>query len=202
MKEVVIIRDNGVCVLSDGRLSYWFSDILHNPDLPHRMCLFVAASYFVSQRTENIESSLISLRINPLKKDAIKVLFFAYADIKNISIPSGADSLIEKIPGLPSYIFRSADLMGMYGNTHKVVAEIDRMLKDEEKGYVPIINKLKEDEDVFQVLVLMHNFEFISHDIIEQVLARIGKSDNIYKYLEKLYSFGLFETIGGNNQYL
>lgn len=68
MKEVVIIRDNGVCVLSDGRLSYWFSDILHNPDLPHRMCLFVAASYFVSQRTENIESSLISLRINPLKK--------------------------------------------------------------------------------------------------------------------------------------
>lgn len=202
LKEVVIIRDNGVCVLSDGRLSDWFTDILHDSNLPHKICLFVAASYFMNQRTEFAESSLISLRINPLKKDAVRVLFYAYTEISNISIPSGADSIIDKIPGLPSYIFRSADLMGMFGSPHKVALEIDKMLKDEEKGYVPIINKLKEDEDVFQVLVLMHNFEFISHHIIEQVLDCLNKKEKIYEYLEKLYAYGLFETIGGNNQYL
>lgn len=202
LKEVIIIRDNGVCVLSDGRLSDWFYDILHSPDLPNKMCLFIAASYFVSQRTECTESSLISLRINPLKKDAIRVLFFAYTGIKNISIPSGADALIDNISGLPSCIFRSADLMGMFSSHHRVAIEIEKMLKDEEKGYVPIINKLKDNEDVFQVLVLMHHFEFISHDIIEQVLTHLDKEKNIYDYLEMLYSYGLFETIGGNNQYL
>lgn len=202
MKEIVIIRDSGVCVLTNGRFSDWFYDILRDTNLPHKICLFIASSYFVSPRTEDLMPSVISLKLNPLKKEAVRVLFFAYATIRNIPIISGIDSVIDKIPGMPSYVFRSADLLKIYHSPHKLSLEIEKILKDEEKSFVPIINRLKNETDVFQVLLLMQNFEFISFDIIEQVLIKLKKADSIYDYLEKLYSYGLFEMIGGHNQYL
>lgn len=202
MKEIVIIRDNGVCVLSNGRLSDWFFDILRNANLPHKICLFVASSYFVSSKTELTLPSLISLKINPLKKDAIRVLFYAYTSLRKIPLISGIDNVIDKIPGLPSYVFRSADLMNIVESPQKLALEIEKMLKDEEKSYVPIINHLKNEGEVFQLLVLMQFFEFISQNIIEKVLAKLNRECYLYDYLEKLYSYGLFERLGGNNQYL
>ena len=202
MNEILIIRDNGVCVLSNGRLSDWFFDILCNANLPHKICLFVVSSYFVSSKTELALPSLISLKINPLKKDAVRVLFYAYTSLRKIPLISGIDSVIDKIPGLPSYVFRSAELMNITGSPQKLTLEIEKMLKDEEKSYVPIINQLKDTEDVFQLIVLMQFFEFISQNIIERVLAKLNKQNFIYDYLEKLYSYGLFERLGGNNQYL
>lgn len=201
MKEIVIIRDNGVCVLSNGRLSDWFYDILYDKNLPHKMSLFIASSYFVNSRTEENIPALISLKLNPLRKDAVRVLFYAYTSLRQIPLISGIDTVIDKIPGLPSYVFRSADLMNIFQSPHKLALEIEKMLKDEEKKYVPIINKLKKEEDVYQLLILMQNFVFVSQSIIESVLVKLHKKDNIYKYLEKLYSYGLFERIGGNNQY-
>ena len=202
MKEIVIIRDNGVCILSNGHLSEWFYDILCNENLPRKICLFVVSAYFVSSKTELDLPALISLKISPLKKDAVKVLFYAYASLKEIHLDPIFETVISKIPGLPSYVFRSADLIKIAENPHKLSLEIEEMLKEEEKSYVPIINKLKSDEDAFQILVLMQNFEFLSQNIIERVLSELNKEDEIYDYLEKLYSFGLFERLGGNNQYL
>ncbi len=202
MNEIVIIRDNGVCVLSNGRLSDWFFDILCNANLPHKICLFVVSLYFVSLKTELDLPSLISLKINPLKKDAVRVLFYAYTSLNKIPLISGIDSVIGKIPGLPSYVFRGAELMNIAGSPQKLAIEIEKMLKDEEKIYVPIINKLKATEDVFQLIVLMQFFEFVSQDLIERVLAKLNNQNLIYDYLEKLYSYGLFERLGGNNQYL
>lgn len=200
-KEYVVIRDNGVCVLSNGQLSDWFIDILRHKDLPHKICLLLTSSYHINNRTETTFPSIIALKINPLKRESVKVLFYAYASLKQITTNEDTEKLIRHIQGIPSLIFRCADLMKIYSKPGQLLRQIVDMQKNEEKCYAPIINDLKKEDDCFQILVLMSMFEFISHDIVEQILTQVGKKDELYQILDKLYSFALFERIGSNSQY-
>ena len=201
-KEYCIIRDNGACVLSDGRFSDWFCDILQSEDLPHCITLFLASSHFLNPRTALRYPSVISLNLNPLKRESVRVLFYAYASNNDLCVSSDYDKIIAKIPGMPSYIFRVADLMKIYSNFNKMSSEVDALLYGEEKSFVPIINKIKEKEISFNILVLLSNFEFISIDIVEQVLKKLGKDDLLYEALDCIYSYGLYERIGGNGKYI
>ena len=201
-KEYCIVRDNGACVLSDGRFSTWFEDILSHEGLPHCLTLFLASSHFVNTSTISKWPSVLTINLTPLKKQSVKVLFYAYAQINNINIPDEIDGVISKIPGLPSYVFRIADLMKAYQTPDLLLRQIDELVKTEERSFVPILNKIQEDQDAFQVMIMLSMFEFLSIDIIESVLKLAGKVGTLYDCLEKLYAYGLFERIGGSNQYV
>lgn len=201
IKEPFIIRDNGSCVLSNGHLSAWFKDIIQHKNLPHNICLFVTARNNLSNLSELYNESVISLRISPLRRDEIKVLFYAYAKLKNISITTEMDKAISQIPGLPSLIYRAVDIFKTVPDSNKMVAQLQELIITEENSFTPILGKIKEDEETFQTLILLSLFEFVSYDIIEQILNKAGVQ-NVFKPLEKIYSFALFEHIGGNNQYI
>lgn len=201
-KEFCIIRDDGSCVLSNGRFSTWFEDILNHEELPHGLVLFLASSHFINTSTSSKWPSVLSINLAPLQKPAIKVLFYAYTKMNNINVPDNMGTIISRIPGMPSYIFRIADLMKVYQTSDFLNQKIDKLVRDEERSFVPILNKIQEDQDAFQILILMSMFEFVSIDIVESVLKVIGNFEKLYDFLEKLYTYGLYERIGGSNQYM
>lgn len=199
-KEVVIIRDNGACVLSNGFLSEWFEEIITHPKLTKRLGLFVASRHFINSRVEKF-TQIISLQMNPLLKNNAKVLLYAYAEITKTRFDSEVESIIlNKISGIPSLIFRCVDIVKNTQNKADVIKQISDVVKSEEKSYVAIIDIIRINEDCYQTLILLAQFEFVSFDIVYNILKDIVEdSDDL---LQKLFSYSLFERFGGNNQYI
>ncbi len=200
-KEVVIIRDNGACVLSHGFLSEWFKEIIIHPKLTKRLGLFIASRHFINSRVENSLTQIISLQLNPLLKKNAKVLLYAYAEIINARFDSELENaILNNISGIPSLIFRCVDIVKNVPNKRDSLKQILDVVKSEEKSYIAIIEIIRNNEDCYETLILLAQFEFVSFDIIYNILKGVVKNPD--DLLQVLFSYSLFERFGGNNQYI
>lgn len=200
-KEVIIIRDNGACVLSNGFLSEWFKEIITHPKLTKRLGLFIASRHFINSRIENSLTQIIFLQLNPLLKKNAKVLLYAYAEIINARFDSELESaILNNISGIPSLIFRCVDIVKNVPNKKDSLKQILDVVKSEEKSYIAIIDIVRSNEDCYETLILLAQFEFVSFDIVYNILKDIVEDPD--DLLQKLFSYSLFERFGGNNQYI
>ena len=197
-REMLIIRDNGACVLSNGHLSEWFAAILAD-NLPQQLCLFVASKYTPKSSIETHFPQLISFFLKPLTKESSKVLLLSYADILGFKIDDeSAKYIIEQASGIPSIILHCVDSIKLtIGNKCKVVDEI---IKSAEVDYTDIISIIKENELQYQTLILISLFDFVSFNIINAVFKKLKYSPD--DTLMSLYHYSLYEFLGGNNQYI
>ncbi|HML72689.1 MAG TPA: toll/interleukin-1 receptor domain-containing protein [Macellibacteroides fermentans] len=200
-KEVVIIRDNGACVLSNGFLSEWFKEIITHPKLTKRLGLFIASRHFINSRVENSLTQIISLQLNPLIKKNAKVLLYAYAEIINARFDTELESaILNNISGIPSLIFRCVDIVKNVPNKNDSLKQILDVVKSEEKSYIAIIEIIRRNQDCYDTLILLAQFEFVSFDIIYNILKDVVEDPD--DLLQMLFSYSLFERFGGNNQYI
>lgn len=200
-KEVIIIRDNGACVLSNGFLSKWFKEIITHPKLTKRLCLFIASRNFINNRVETSLNQIISLQLNPLAKKNARVLLYAYAEIINARLDDELENaILNNISGIPSLIFRCVDVVKNVPSKKDSLKQILEVVKSEEKSYVAIIDIVRGDEACYQTLILLSQFEFVSFDIIYAILKEIVVDSD--ELLQRLLSYSLFERFGGNNQYI
>lgn len=202
MKEYVVIRDNGACVLSNGYFAEWFRDILTHEKLPKKICLLLTASSFLNRKMETHYPSVLSLHIKPLNRENTKVLAYAYANLINVEINSILDPVIKGLPGIPAFIYRSVDIIKHNHDLSRIKAEINDLLVSEERSYVSVINTIKQDEICYQALILITQFDFVSFNIIEDVLKKAQPDIDPNIPLEKLYSYSLYEIVGEGNRYV
>ena len=202
MKEYVVIRDNGACILSNGDFAEWFRDILTHTDLPKKICILLTSRSFLNRRMETQYSSVLSLHIKPLNRENTKVLAYAYANIINVDINPILEPVIKGLPGIPAFIYRCVDIIKHNHDLNRIKAEINDLMVSEERSYVSVINTIRQDEDSYQALILITQFDFVSFNIIEDVLrkAQPGVAPNVP--LEKLYSYSLYEIVGEGNRYV
>lgn len=202
-KESVIIDDGGCCVLTNGKLSSWFREIVVNKGLPNKLCLFVAATSYVSYLVEQDYKEVFFLNINPLKKQEIIVLFKGYARLLGVSDINQKLGNLTKLPCLPSNILRSTRIIKEEIDPKKIVRSIEAIVTSEADNYVPILKELKNNDEIsYQSLLILSKFDFISFDIIIKILQKVVNSDYVYSTLEKLYTMAMYEKVGSNSQYI
>lgn len=202
MKEYVVIRDNGACILSNGFFAEWFRDILTHENLPKKICLLLTSRSFLNRKTETQYSSVLSLHIKPLNRENTKVLAYAYANLINVDINPILEPVIKSLPGIPAFIYRSVDIIKRNHDLSRIKTEINDLLVSEERSYVSVINTVKQDEDCYQALILITQFDFVSFNIIEDVLRKAQPDIDPNVPLEKLYSYSLYEIVGEGNSYV
>lgn len=203
-KERVLIRDNGVCVLSSGELSTWFKELVTSPNLQPQLHFFLASQYFLRDTIGNNLPEIISIQIQPLNNTSAKALFYGYATITNENFDISEDDanfFIHKASGLPTLLFRCADLLNKYP-IDKAKCEILPILESEDKNIKMLLEDFssKDKEDHLQILILLSKFEFISFDLLKKFTKKV--ETNLDEILYDFYSRSLYETFGSNNQYL
>lgn len=202
MKEYVVIRDNGACVLSNGYFAEWFRDILTHEKLPKKICLLLTSRSFLNRKMETQYPSVLSLHIKPLNRENTKVLAYAYANLIDVEINPILDPVIKGLPGIPAFIYRSVDIIKRNHDLNRIKTEINDLLVSEERSYMSVINTIKQDEDAYQTLILITQFDFVSFNIIEDVLRKAQPVIDPNVPLEKLYSYSLYEIVGEGNRYV
>jgi len=202
MKEYVVIRDNGACVLSNGYFAEWFRDILTHEKLPKKICLLLTSRSFLNRKMEMQYPSVLSLHIKPLNRENTKVLAYAYANLIDVEINPILDPVIKGLPGIPAFIYRSVDIIKRNHDLNRIKTEINDLLVSEERSYVSVINTIKQDEICYQALILITQFDFVSFNIIEDVLRKAQPDVDPNVPLEKLYSYSLYEIVGEGNRYV
>lgn len=199
-KERLLIRDNGVCVLSNGSLSTWFKELITSKELRPQLHFFLASQYYLRYKYNIPE--VISMQIQPLNNQGAKALFYGYADLYENELDvsaEDADFFIRKSIGLPALIFKSVDLLRT-SNAKRAKAEIDPIIKSEDKSIKLLIEMFKDKQMYLNVLIILSKFEFISYELLKKFTD--GLECDIDNILYELYSYSVYETFGGNNQYL
>ena len=110
--------------------------------------------------------------------------------------------VIKSLPGIPAFIYRSVDIIKRNHDLSRIKTEINDLLVSEERSYVSVINTVKQDEDCYQALILITQLDFVSFNIIEDVLRKAQPDIDPNVPLEKLYSYSLYEIVGEGNSYV
>lgn len=198
-KERLLIRDNGVCVLSNGRLNSWFQELICSKELIPQIHFFIASKCYPRADIENIFPELISLQIYPLSKNDTKVMFYAYSDIIKLHLKEEESNyFINKFSGLPIQIFRGVELIKNSG-VELAKKEIQPILETGDKSIISLIDIFKEQIEHIQTMILLSNFEFISYDLLKKISNEFIDVDDI---LQDFSLYSIYESFGSNNQYI
>lgn len=197
IKENIVINDDKCIVRGDGLLTEWFLDIIKNESIKPHLCLNVASRFTPRPNLNERFTNLVTLQIHPLKPTDMKTLFNAYASQKGLKVsPPDINFFIDKFAGYPEQVLSTIDILA---KSNMVLAQkrVQDIICKFDNSYQTIITELKKDDRIFQILVLLSSFEFISYDY----LCRICGED-IADALEQFHYYSLTESFGSSRQYI
>ena len=136
-------------------------DRLHN----HLHCS-IASRYTPRPDLSQIFPHIVALQIHPLKKNNMELLFNAYAALKGIEIsPTDMYFFIDNLSGYPGQIFSVIDSIAD-SNIAVAKRKVDNLVCQYDQNYHTIISEIKNNDRIFQILILLSHFEFISYDYL------------------------------------
>ena len=193
--QKTIIDDKQCIVLRNGQIVDWFLDLIQNPKLANYTHFYVASENTVSPSVEKQYKQIQAHRIYPLSKDDMRTIFAAYARLKNVSCSSQeTETYINRFNGYPQPIINVVDDIAKSGNI-LAMRWLDNNLKLYDSSNRELLDYIKEDHDLYSLTFLLSKVEYISYDILCELLPNI----DIANKLEKLFYLSLTEHFG--NQY-
>lgn len=196
-KERILINDSGSIVLTNGLLSDWFQSIIQTEDLVKKVIVMVASKYTLSPMALRNIPQVQANAIHSLERQDMIALFNAYASRIGISCKKGeVESFVDKVSGYPEQIFAIVDTIKEFGivAAETEVQKIRGMFDDDLRAIVKLI---EPDSCVVQTLILMSRFEFVTIDILYEVLPY-----DIPSILNELRKYALLDVFGPSGQYL
>lgn len=196
--ERILINDNGSIVLSNGSISDWFTAIVLNKEIIKRVSMLIASRYAVAPSCRSAVPEIQSTAINSLTRPDIVALFNAYASALSVrcekeSVEKYLDSIAA---GYPEQVFAIVDTIKDYGESvvHQELPRIQRMYDEDLRE---LFDLMKTNTLAMQTLILMSRFEFVTIDILCEIL-----DFNVYEALLEIRKNGLMDVFGSSGQYL
>jgi hypothetical protein len=143
---------------------------------------------------------MIAFHINELNPLDRQILFIKYCELFSIN-PSkeNIEKILSVLNGMPGQIFFTAFMINEEGSEF-VIKNIEEIKKYDDFKVFNIINLIKEnDELAYYILLFIARFEFVSFDMVYKIFARNSEVENA---LEKMYIYGVYDTIGIDKQYI
>ena len=196
--EKVLINDDMSIVSNQGKLADWFIDIVNNPRLINACHLFVAARCMLGPYEARKYSLVQSHQLNPLNRKHIRVLFNTYAKQRGVPCTDvEADELLSVVSGYPDQVFAIIDTIKQYGllEAKRDLCNIEKMFDEDLSN---LLKKLHEEPEALQLAVIMSQFDFVSYDLLTQLMDESQLSN----LMEKFSLYAMFETFGSANQFI
>ncbi|MBF1627058.1 MAG: toll/interleukin-1 receptor domain-containing protein [Prevotella sp.] len=197
MKENIVINDDNCIVKNNGRLTEWFVDLIKDDRLHNHLHCSIASRYTPRPDLSQIFPHIVALQIHPLKKNNMELLFNAYAALKGIEIsPTDMYFFIDNLSGYPGQIFSVIDSIAD-SNIAVAKRKVDNLVCQYDQNYHTIISEIKNNDRIFQILILLSHFEFISYDYLCSICG-----EEIADVLEQFHYLSLTESFGLGKQYI
>lgn len=196
--EKVLINDDMSIVSNQGRLADWFIDIINSPCLINACHLFIASICTLGPFEARKYNLVQSYQLNPLNKKHIKVLFNTYAKQKGVFCSDAEiDKLLSVVSGYPDQIFAIVDTIKQYGliEAKRDLCNIEKMYDEDLSN---LLKKLYADPEALQLVVIMSQFDFVSYDLLVQLMDE----SQLSHLMEKFSLYAMFETLGSSNQFI
>lgn len=196
--DKILIRDQSSCILSNGVICDWMTDIITHPHLINELSLFITSAAKPQCREFR---EVISICVPALNKSGQRVLFNAYAHLvlsSNSTLEKHVNQLIDKFSGFPGQILYCVDSIKEKG-LGTVMNNLDRYLYIMDGSIRPIVNHFFKDEKSKRILVLLSKFEYISYDALYKI---VDDEPMLTTTLEEMFSMSIVENIGSFGQYI
>ena len=196
--QKILIEDSKCLVQRDGRIVDWFAEVLKNVDLTDYTYFFIASEYTVASFEQRNIPKLQTYSLQCLSKEDMKIIFTAYAKHKKIDCSDeNMKYYLDRFSGYPQLIKNVVDDIAKTG-PEMAKKYLPGNLKFFDQGNQDLLDEIKrEGEDIYQLTLLMSRFEFVSYDILCELLPEM----NILDKLERMYCLCLTEQFGTEKQY-
>lgn len=191
--QKIIVDDKKCIVQSNGKLVDWFIDVIKHPDLVPYTYFFIASEISTAPDVARNYVQIQTHRLNPLTKEDMHIIFTSYAKERKVSCTAEeTKAFVESFNGYPKLILNVVDDIAKSGPD---IAK--RWLKNNLKLYDStnreLLDTLKEDSGLYNLVLTLSRFEYLSYDVMCELLPDI----DITEKLEKLYYWSLSEHFGG-----
>lgn len=192
--QKIIVDDKKSIILTNGRLVDWFLELIKHPDLASYTHFFIASVTTISPEITRKYPQVQSHVISPLNKDDMRTIFTAYARLRKVaSDTTDTEYYISKFNGYPKLITNVVDDIAKSG--HECAKKwLENNLKLYDTTNRELLDMIKKDDNLYQVVVVLSCFEFLSYDILCEILPEV----NVLDELEKLYCWTLYDFFGGH----
>ena len=196
--ELIRIDDDNCIVNKNGYIEDWFLDVIHQPNLHPKVSIFVASTCSVNARTARGEKQVCHLQLQPMKRSDMKILFNVYADAKQVKCDNNTvDDLLANLTGYPEQVFQIVDVLDRYGMP-SLMNELPAINKMYESDMANLLNEIKNDDEAYQLLILMAKFEYIGY----HQLHSIFQNPRLVNILDRFEHYAIYECFGANRNYL
>lgn len=198
LHERVRVDDNRCVVNPNGYFADWFVDIVRHPNLTNRVNFYIASSCRVNPNAAKNLKELVTVQLNPLTRQASKLLFNQYAQLKNVHCDSKeVDDFLTQLSGYPDQIYDVVDVIKDY-DLLTAKRELSSIQRKFDRDISRLVSEFKGDEKQMQLLILLSKFEYINVADLMKIFDEPETEDIIMKFQR----FTVYEAFGANRSYL
>lgn len=191
--QKIVVDDKQCIVLRNGQIVDWFADLIRCDDLANYTHFYIASEYTVPPGVSRVFPELQTHRIDALTKDDMRTIFSAYMKHKQASC-SDSDTrfFVDKFNGYPQLILNVVDDISKSG-VMMAKRWLDNNLKLYDKSNRELLDTIKEDTDLYNLVLVLSRLEYLSYDALCELLPDV----DILSKLEKMYYMSISEHFGG-----
>ena len=197
--ERLFILDSGCIIQPNMQITSWFLDVTNDARLDNTLSI-VLITRFRPNPTFIIKNRRIkAIHVDALSEKDIKKLFVQYRDILALTIePENSEKILENLNGIPSQVHFSLDLIKAT-NVNYVLTNLNEIIEYGDARVFYLMDEIQKDASKLEILVLISKVDFISFDLLYQL---IGKTKANEKILEEFFILGIYDTFGGFSDHI
>jgi len=197
--EKIIINDFGAIVKSDNILAEWFETILHKLRELNTITIGVISRYRLKTYEYLRKDYVYPVEVPELNYDERERLLSRLLKIEKISISLEDFKIFLHLQsGLPNQVKFTVDLIKHEGE--KKAKELSTMIVAYNKERASLeLQKYSADNDAIQLLALLSKFDFVSLEILKDILQ---PAKVYFPIIDTFLAESILERLGSSGEYL
>lgn len=197
--EKLFILDSGCIVQPNMQIVDWFLQVTNDAVLNNTLSIVLITRFRPNPSFILQNKRIKAIHVDALSEKDIKKLFVQYRDILNLTIePENSEIILETLNGIPSQVHFSLDLIKAT-NINYVLSNLNEISEYGDAKVFYLMEEIQKDNLKLDILVLISKVDFISFDLLYQV---IGKTSATEKIIEEFFILGIYDTFGGFSDHI
>jgi len=199
-QEVIFVIDSGCIVRPNSQIADWFISLIENVSIRKPFALNIISNFRVSRKVLIDNAEFFEINVPALSPGDVEKLFAKYASLLKIELKKEQSTeILELLNGTPSQIHLAVEYIAKNG-IRETLKNKGEILKYGEGQVFHLIDLVKQKGNkAFDIIALLSKFEFISYDLLFDIIEESDQTNNILEYL---YILGIYDLIGSNKEYI
>ncbi len=197
--ERLFILDSGCIILPNMHVTNWFLEVTNDTRLDNTLSIVLITRFRPNPSFILNNRRIKAIHVDALSEKDIRKLFVQYRDILNLTIdPENSEKILESLNGIPSQVHFSLDLIKQT-NVNYVLTHLNEIVEYGDARVFYLMEEIQKDPSKLDILVLISKVDFISFDLLYQLIGKTTKNE---KTLEEFFILGIYDTFGGFSDHI